>query len=86
MHTSEVKSYMVSSKTVKNDLYLTAIINTQEKSLQRLQAINNELKIQYSKYHVGSKLYILYTITITHQSIYIKYIKIFIFKLMYRNI
>jgi len=44
----------MSTKTLKNDIYLTAIINTQEQEIQKLQTINNELKIKLSKYNVSS--------------------------------
>lgn len=53
MRTTEIKNYMVSTKTVRNDLFLTAIINTQEQAIQRLHVINNELKIKFSKYNVS---------------------------------
>jgi hypothetical protein len=33
---------------VRNDLYLTAIINTQEQEIQRLKVINNELNNKLS--------------------------------------
>lgn len=53
----------MSTKTLKNDLYLTAIINSQEHQIQRLQIINNELKIKLSKYNVSfsCKFTVLYT-------------------------
>lgn len=44
---------MMSTKTVKNDVYLLALINTQEQAIQRLQAINYELKIKLSKLNVS---------------------------------
>lgn len=53
MHTSKIRNPIVSIKTVKNDLYLTAIINSQEQEIQRLQVINNELKIKLIKYNVS---------------------------------
>lgn len=64
MHTSKIRNHIVSTKTVKNDLYLTAIINSQEQEIQRLQDINSELKIQLLKYNVSfsCKFIILYFI------------------------
>lgn len=53
MCTSEIKNYIASTKTVKNDVYLMALINTQEQEIQRLQAINYELKIKLSKLNVS---------------------------------
>lgn len=53
MHTNKIRNHIVSTKTIKNDLYLTAIINSQEQEIQRLQVINNELKIKLLKYNVS---------------------------------
>lgn len=52
----------MSTKTIRNDLYLTAIINTQEQKIQSLQVMNNELKIKLSKYNVS--FYLLYFLLI----------------------
>ncbi|XP_050521031.1 uncharacterized protein LOC126894225 isoform X2 [Daktulosphaira vitifoliae] len=48
MHTTEIKSHMISNKSIRNEVYLTAIINTQEQALQRLQNINRDLKTKLS--------------------------------------
>lgn len=53
MGTTEIRNHMLSTKTVKNDVYLTALINTQEHEIQRLQNINNELKTKLSKFNVS---------------------------------
>jgi len=60
MHTTETRNHMMSTRTMKNDVYLIAIINSQEQEIQKLQAINNELKIKLSKYNASfCALYIL---------------------------
>jgi len=41
----------LSTKTIKNYVYLTALINTQEHEIQRLQDINNELQTKLSKFN-----------------------------------
>ncbi|XP_060872891.1 uncharacterized protein LOC132946826 [Metopolophium dirhodum] len=43
MRTTEIRNHVISTKIVRNEVYLTAIINTQEQEIQRLRAINNEL-------------------------------------------
>lgn len=53
MRTTEIRNQIASTKAVKNDLYLTAIINTQEQEIRRLQAVNNELKTKLSNYKVN---------------------------------
>lgn len=53
MHTTEIKNNFLSTKTVRNDLYLTAIINTQEQEIQRLKVINNELIATLPKHNVS---------------------------------
>lgn len=53
MQTTEKKSHVPSTKTIRNDIYLTAIINTQEKEIQKLRFINNELKIKLLKHNVS---------------------------------
>lgn len=53
MCTTEIRNHMVSTKTVKNDIYLMALINTQEQKIQRLQAMNYELKVKLSKLNVS---------------------------------
>lgn len=57
MHTTKIRNYKVSTKTEKNDLFLTAIINSQEQEIQRLQAINNELKIKLLKSNVSLNMH-----------------------------
>lgn len=56
MSTAETRNIMMSTKAVKNDIYLTAIINTQEQKIQKLQALNNELKLKFSKYNASVHL------------------------------
>lgn len=53
MRTTEIRNHVISTKTVRNDVYLTAIINTQEQEIQRLRTINNELSNTYLKYYVS---------------------------------
>jgi hypothetical protein len=53
MRTTEIRNHVISTKTVRNDVYLTAIMNTQEQEIQRLRAINNELSNTYLKYYVS---------------------------------
>lgn len=55
---------MVSTKTVRNDVYLTAIINTQEQEIQKLKAINNELHNKLSNDNVSIYLDIFFTLSI----------------------
>ncbi|XP_025423509.1 uncharacterized protein LOC112692900 [Sipha flava] len=52
---TEKKNHIVPSKTVRNDLYLTAIINTQEQEIQRLKVINNELNNKLSNSIIQSQ-------------------------------
>lgn len=58
MCTNEVRHHL-SAKIVRNDLYLTAVINTQEQEIQRLQAINYELKTKFFKSNVGFHLLLI---------------------------
>ncbi|XP_050437475.1 uncharacterized protein LOC126843766 [Adelges cooleyi] len=51
MRSNEIRDHMISTKTVRNDVYLTAIINTQEQALQKLQNVNNELRTQLTLYN-----------------------------------
>jgi len=55
MRTTEIKNHVISTKIVRNEVYLTAIVNTQEQEIQRLRAINNELSNTntYGKYYVS---------------------------------
>lgn len=53
MRTTEMRNDIMSTKTVRNDLFLTAIINTQEREIQRLKAINNELITTLPKHNVS---------------------------------
>lgn len=47
---------------MRNDLYLTAIINTQEQEIQRLKVINSELnnKLSNSKVSIFFKIHFLH--------------------------
>lgn len=57
MQTNEIRNHVLSTKTVRNDVYLTAIINTQEKELQRLKANNIELNHKLTNYNVSYHLF-----------------------------
>lgn len=59
MRTAEIRNQIMFTKTVRNDLYLTAIMNTQEKEIQRLHAVNIELKTKLSNYKVNYLINIL---------------------------
>jgi len=59
MYTTETRNHMMSTKTMKNDVYLIAIINSQEQEIQKLQAVNNELKNKLSEYNASYALHIL---------------------------
>lgn len=60
LRTPEIKNYMMSTKTLKNDVYLTAIINTQEQEIQRLKVINNEFRNKLLKHKVSFYSLIIY--------------------------
>jgi len=62
MRTTEIRNHVISTKIVRNEIYLTAILNSQEQEIQRLRAINNELSNTntYLKYYVS--LHLLYFI------------------------
>lgn len=58
MRTTEIRNHVISTKIVRNEVYLTAIINTQEQEIQRLRAINNKLSNTntYLKHYVSFHL------------------------------
>lgn len=58
MCATEIRNNTVTTKTFRNDIYLTAVINTQEQKIQKLKSINNELKIKLLKCNVS--FYLLY--------------------------
>lgn len=69
MRTTEIRNHVISTKIVRNEVYLTAIINTQEQEIQRLRSINNELSNNntYLKHYVS--FYLLHFINCILNSI-----------------